>query len=182
MSRYIAFTFETTEQAAQARHTLRDLENRNELSLYDVVLLAMDDIGRVRRQHEPSGVMVIGALVGALMGLVLIFAFTPVGILVGAGAGAMLATFLFERRIDEEYIADVERELQPDTSALLLLISGGDVEALGLSLHPFHLRLYQSTLPPQLNVTLRRSMRGTDTPAPEFFGEPVRPTLSVPTH
>ncbi len=182
MSRYVAFTFGADEQAAKARLALRDLENRNELTLYDAVALAMDDIGRVRRQHDPSGVAVIGALVGALMGLVLIFAFTPVGILVGAGAGAMVATFLFERRIDEDFIADVERELQPGTSALLLLISSGDVEALGFSLRPFHLQVYQSSLPPELNAGLRRSVRGVDARAPERLIEPVGPRLSAPTH
>jgi uncharacterized membrane protein len=159
MNRYIAFTFGAAGQAAEARHVLRDMENRKELSLNDAVVLAQDDSGRTERRRDRSGVPVIGAIVGAMMGLLLAFAFPVVGIVVGAGAGALLATLLFDRRVEEDYITDLERDLRPGTSALLCLIRSGDVATLGYSLRSFHLRVYQSTLPPQLQATLRESAR-----------------------
>lgn len=158
MSRYVAFTFGTVEQAVQARLALRDLENRHELGLYDAIVLAKDEGGQMKRQRDRSGVGVIGAMVGAMMGLVLVFLLTPIAILVGAGAGALLAKLLFDQRIEEDYIADVEKDLRPGTSALLLLISSGDIVALGFTLRPFQLQMHQSTLPPQINATLRRSV------------------------
>lgn len=159
MSRYIAFTFGTAEQAGEARHVLRDMENRNELSLYDAIVLAKDDSGRTERQRGRSGVPVIGAMVGAMLGLLLVFVFTVFGVLLGAGLGALLATLLFDQRIEEDYIAGVERHLRPGTSAMLLLIGSGNVAALGSRLRHFQPRVYESTLPPQLHATLRWSMK-----------------------
>ncbi len=159
MSRYVAFTFGTIDKAAEARRALRNLEDRHELDLYDAVVLAKDAGGRVSRQREPSGVTVIGAMVGSLLGLLLVFLFTPVGILVGGGLGALIATLLFDQRIAQDDIVDAARDLRPGTSALLLLIAGGDVATLGFSLRPFDLRVYQTTLPPQVMATLRRSSR-----------------------
>ncbi len=158
MNRYVAFKFETARHAAEARLALRDLESRNELSLYDALVLAKDDGGQVTRHRDRRGVPIIGGMVGALMGMLLVFAFSIAGVLMGAVLGALLATLLFDRRIEEEYIADVEKDLQPGTSALLCLINSGDIEAVGYSLRPFHLRVYQSTLPPRIHGTLRRSL------------------------
>ncbi len=159
MNRYIAFTFGTAEQAAQARRVVRDLENHHQLSLYDGVVLAKDDKGRVSRHGDHSGAPVIGAMVGALMGLLLVFAFTIFGIIVGAALGALLAALLFSQHIEGDDIAGMERHLRPGTSALLLLVSSGDVAALGSSLRRFDPRGHESTLPPPLHATLRLSLR-----------------------
>ncbi len=159
MSRYIAFTFGTAEQALEARGVLRDLENRNELGLYDAIVLAKNDAGHTKRQRDRSGAPIIGAMAGAMVGLLLVFVFTPFGVLLGAGIGALLAALLFDQRIEEDYIAGVEKHLRPGTSALLLLVSSGDVAVLGSSLRPFHLRVYESSLPPQLHATLRWAIR-----------------------
>ncbi len=159
MNRYVAFTFDTAEQAPAARQVLRDLENRNQLCLYDALVLVKDDSGRVTRQRGSSGVPVIGAMVGAILGAVLVFAFPIVGIVGGAGVGALLAMLLFERRIEEDYIASAEKDLKSDRSALLLLISSGDIAELGSAMRLFRLRVYQSTLPHQLHATLRESMK-----------------------
>ncbi len=60
------------------------------------VILA--DADRVR-QRERARAMLLGALVGGLVGVPLIFMFTPISILFGLGAGALLATLHRDYRV-----------------------------------------------------------------------------------
>lgn len=159
MSLYVAFTFGSTQQAANARGVLRTLENRNQLGLYDAVVLTKDGEGSPKRRRDWSGAPIIGAMVGALAGLVLAPAFPILSVLLGAGVGGLLGVLLCDQRIEEAEIANVARRLRPGTSGLLLLISSGDIATLGLSLRPFDLHVCQSSLPPDLHATLRWSLR-----------------------
>ena len=141
MSRLVALTFDAPGEAGQARAALRDLERRGSLGLNDVAVVVKDAGGQVSVRHDAPSV-VAGAIVGGVMGLGLMFMFPIIGIFFGAGAGALISRLFAGRRLDADMVADVSTALEPGSSALLVLLRTGDVQALAAAAaHPSRPRL-----------------------------------------
>jgi uncharacterized membrane protein len=160
MSRLAVFTFDSAGAASQVRSALRDLEKRKELGLDDAMVLARDQAGSVSRRGNRSRAVLAGAIAGGVTGLLLTFMFPVIGILFGAGAGALLVRLLQNQRIDADEVTTVEAALRPGTSALLLLLRPGEVSAAMTSiLRGAHAQVYQTTLSPEMDASLRQSLQ-----------------------
>jgi uncharacterized membrane protein len=160
MSRLVVLVFDGVRAASQVREALRDLERRKELGLDDAMVLEKNQAGVVRRRHNRSRAMLVGVIAGGATGLLLTFMFPVIGILFGAGAGALLVRLLENPRIDADEIATVEAGLAPDTSALLLLLRPDEVSAAMTSiLRAAHAQVYQTTLSPEMEASLRQSLQ-----------------------
>ncbi len=157
MSRLVALTFDAPGEAGQARAALRDLERRGSLGLNDVAVVVKDAGGQVSVRHDAPSV-VAGAIVGGVMGLGLMFMFPIIGIFFGAGAGALISRLFAGRRLDADMVADVSTALEPGSSALLVLLRTGDVQALAAAARTHHAHVYQTTLPPALEDSLRQGL------------------------
>ena len=118
MSRLVVFTFDTVRDAGQARLALRELERRGSLVLDDALIVEREAAGRVRRRRDRSSAALIGAVVGGLMGVPLVFTFTPISILFGVGAGGAIGRLALASgpRVDEEFVDSAEGALRPGTS------------------------------------------------------------------
>jgi uncharacterized membrane protein len=87
-----------------------------------------------------------GAVVGALVGLVIL---NPVaGAAVGAGAGAAIRKAR-SAGIDEEFVSSVRAKVTPGTSALLVLSSDADPVAVGEVVRNSEAVLLQAELTPE---------------------------------
>lgn len=94
----------------------------------------------------------IGFVAGLLIG-------GPVGAaVVGAGLGNVLAR-LKDEGIDDDFVKKVGEGLRPDSSAIFLLGTAQDADALMAELKPFNPRLLQTTLGEEQEERLRQNIQ-----------------------
>jgi uncharacterized membrane protein len=60
--------------------------------------------------------------------------------------------------VDKKFIQDVTESLKPGTSALFILVSGGDITNVLAAIRPYQGTLYQTTLPTDLENELRSAL------------------------
>lgn len=77
----------------------------------------------------------------------------PVGGLIGSLTGG-----LRDKGIDNRFINEVAQRLQPDSSAILLLVKEGDTDQVLAELKPFKGRALHTTLPDALDKQLRDAL------------------------
>lgn len=126
MSTLVAIIFKHDEDGAEkALHKLRRLESEYLIDLEDAVIARRREDGKVKLTQSVN-LTSAGAWNGAFWGLLIGFLFTgPLGWLIvggiGAGFGA-LAGYSTDYGIDDDFIKDLSKELEPCCSALFILI------------------------------------------------------------
>jgi uncharacterized membrane protein len=158
MAHLIAMTFDGETAAANALKSLRQLEQSADLDLEDTAVLVKDSNGEIKSHNELSGATEKGLVAGGLVGAVLGFAFPVAGVLLGAGGGALVARFL-RTGIDPGFAKEVGAALQPGGSALVLIVRQGTPELVLSALRAYRGQVYQTTLPPELEQELRKSLQ-----------------------
>jgi uncharacterized membrane protein len=94
-----------------------------------VVLRRPDGTFALNREPFPAVAHIMGlTLVGLLVGLVTVMPLT--GAAVGAVMGGVNTAVAAAVRIDAEFVRDVERMMQPGTSALFVLDDQGDMDVI----------------------------------------------------
>ena len=159
MSRLVVFTFESSTDARQARSALKKLEKRGSLSMDDALVVVREAAGQIKRQRDLSTATLIGAIVGGLMGVPLVFMFTPVSILFGAAAGAAMGMLATGPRVDEEFVDSAAGALQPGNSALLVLLRRGDIAEMDAVLRGLPIIIRQATLTLDAGATPRQALK-----------------------
>ena len=125
MNTLIAIIFKHEEDGAEkALQKQRSLESEYLIDLEDAVIAHRREDGKVRLTQSVN-LTSAGAWNGAFWGLLIGFLFTgPMGWLVvggiGAGFGA-LAGYSTDYGIDDDFIKDLSKELEPCCSALFIL-------------------------------------------------------------
>jgi uncharacterized membrane protein len=156
MSDLIVVTFANVEDAKRLRADLRQLEREGVLGLNDAAIIAKDAEGKVHIHDELDKSVVMGALAGGLLGAVLSFVFPLVGLVIGAGGGALVGKSL-DMGVDKDFIGDVSNALTPGSSALFVVVSSGSEAAIA-AIRPYQGTLYQTTLPSDLEAQLRDAL------------------------
>lgn len=126
MSTLVAVIFKNDENgASNALTKLRKLEKEYLIDLEDAVIVRREKEGKIKLEQsiDMSGNFALrGALWGSLIGL--IFA-GPLGMMVagtaGAGFGALKGNYS-DFGIDDDFIKDLSKEVELDSSALFILI------------------------------------------------------------
>lgn len=161
MSELIVVTFDGEGTADHVLATVRGVEHGGGFGLDDTAVVAKSRSGAVRVKNEWSSGAETGAVAGGLLGAVVTFFFPPIGAAVGAGLGALVGS-RFETGVDQRFVEDVGAALQPDTSALFLIVKdGGDAAAVVAAFNPYKGKVYQTTLGPDFEDSLRRALAGT---------------------
>jgi uncharacterized membrane protein len=124
--------------------------------LDDAEVVVRDVDGEYHTKGQASRGTKIGAVGGGLLGLLIAGVFFPIagialGALAGAGIGAMAGT-----GIDKKFVEDVKEALKPGSSALFLVLREGNAAALVGALKPHEGTLFQTSLDPEAEETLRR--------------------------
>jgi uncharacterized membrane protein len=163
MPNVVVLTFQNMEEAGQVRESLRKLEKQGVLSLDDAAVVVKDKNGKVQVKGEMDRGVKVGMVGGGLLGLLLAGIFFPVGglilgVLAGAGVGASTGL-----GIDKKFVKQVQEDLKPGMSALFVYSRHADPNAVVAVLKPYSGHVYQSSLSPEDEATLRRILE--DQPA-----------------
>tara|TARA_R110001592_G_scaffold90135_1_gene265179 strand:- start:892 stop:1392 length:501 start_codon:yes stop_codon:yes gene_type:complete len=126
MSTLIAIVFKHDESGAEvALQKLRELENEYLVDLEDAVIARRLKNGEVKLTQSVNLVS-SGAWYGAVWGLIIGFLFTgPLGWIVVGGVGAgfgALAGYSNDYGIDDNFIKQLSKDLEPCCSALFILV------------------------------------------------------------
>lgn len=75
MSNIVVMTFDSVDEAAKVRQTLRDVQRGKHLNLDDAAVIAKDAAGNVQVQNEVDTGVKWGVLGGTILGPLLMFLF-----------------------------------------------------------------------------------------------------------
>lgn len=150
----IAILFDDDEEAMLALRGLREIERAGKVAFSDTAVIARDAQGRLHVRNELDSStetgMTVGAVVGALFG--------PLGLIAGLVGGAAIGSRT-GNGVDDDFVEEVERQLEPDKSALFLAIKEANADALVAALDPYHGRVIRSTLTPEAEEVLDLAMQ-----------------------
>ncbi len=159
MSDIVVITFDDPDEAGKVRESIRKTEKSGFVSLDDSAIVVKDAEGKVHVKNEVDRGVKIGALGGGFLGLFIGFLFLgPIGALViggliGGGIGS-----LAHLGIQHSFIKDVSDQLQPGTSALFIIVRDANPDVTVATLRQYEGTIIQTSLPPEAEEALRRSM------------------------
>jgi len=124
MTTLSVWKFDTATGAQDAVATLEGLAKQQLVTIHDAATVSWAEGAKKPKTRQLSNLTGAGALGGAFWGLLfgLIFFVPLLGAAVGAAAGA-LGGSLTDVGIDNDFIAQAKKDIQPGTSALFLLSS-----------------------------------------------------------
>jgi uncharacterized membrane protein len=122
MATFIAIQYDTAEKAEDVRKKLIKLQRDYLIELQDAVVAVKDENGKIRL-NQPVSLTAAGAVGGGFWGSLigLLFLNPLLGAAVGAGAGAISGA-LTDLGINDKFMKDLAKGLQPNTSVLFLLV------------------------------------------------------------
>jgi uncharacterized membrane protein len=157
MSDLVAITFEGAGDAAAALGSVRALEKDGHIGLEDTAIVTKDADGKVHVKNEMASGTETGAIVGGVLGAMLLVVF-PVGLIGGAIIGGLIGRAA-KPGIDGTFVKNVEDGLAPGGSALFLLTKGGDPGLLIASMRQHQGQVVQTTLDDEEEAALRDSLK-----------------------
>lgn len=157
MNQLIAVAFDHFDDARDAMKSLRDLEAQGRVRFEDTALIERDPDGTAHVKNEVSGTTETAAVIGALIGGVLTFAFPLAGIALGAALGAVVGASL-DRGVSDEFVNEVKTMLRPGRSALFLVVKEAEADALLAALRQFRGDVIQTTLPSETEDAIREAI------------------------
>ena len=156
MSNLVVLVFDDEQQAYDALATMRRLEHAGAVSLDDTAVISKDATGKIEVKNQVSNATKTGAVVGGVLGLLMTFMFPVAGLTIGALSGAGIGAVL-DKGVDRGFVKEVSQALEPGRSALFLLIGSAQPAVLD-ALKPYSGKVYQSTLPPDLEERLEKAL------------------------
>jgi uncharacterized membrane protein len=151
----VVIKYNTSDQAAKVRGTIRDLSNQGLVKLDDAAMVSRSEDGKLDIHNELDRGVKWGALIGGGVGLLLAGILFPVaGLVVGAAAGAAIGATT-DMGISKDYVKEVGEGLQPGESALFMIVREGNADAVLGALRQHQGVVLQTTLPPGMDANLR---------------------------
>ncbi len=124
----LAIVLDKPTRANEVLLALANLQGEGKVQMHDAVIVAKDAEGRSRTIETVDVTPAKGALAGSWWGLLAgLIVGGPVGIagiLGGAAAGALYGK-LVDRGLEDEWVKSMADWIDPDSSALLLLVESG---------------------------------------------------------
>jgi uncharacterized membrane protein len=123
MENILVAVFNSEAQAGEAWHVLESLAEANTIGLNAGAIVTKSAGGAITvsgaQRPMPEGALgatAVGTLIGMLGG--------PVGLAIGAATGLALGATadVFDLKLERDFLAEVERALEPDTSAVVAQI------------------------------------------------------------
>ena len=170
MSELVVIGFDTPHEADRVLTELARLRKEYLIDLEDAVVAIRDPDGQVRIKQSINLVGIgaaqgglSGALWGSLVGLLFLNPLIgfAVGGAIGAGSGALSGSMV-DYGIDDNLIKQIGQTLQPDTSALFLLIRKVQPEKVLQELSGFKGRVIRSSLSPEQEGKLQAALAKRD--------------------
>jgi uncharacterized membrane protein len=160
------------DRAATAAQDLANLPFAQSADLEDAVAVVTNRAGKPKLMQS-TNLTTLGALDGALIGLasgiVLTFAFpllaglAVAGVALGAGTiGALTGGVVghyTDIGIDDDFVRDVSKNLPPDSSALFVLVEGGNADKVLEELASCGGELLTTDLPDEWAAKMREALK-----------------------
>jgi uncharacterized membrane protein len=141
MADLIVMKFDSTHGALHALSAVQALEELRYAWIDDVAVVEKHKTGIVTI-HTPHGSPGTGAWFGGLIGLLLFWWFPPAwffgGWLAGLGIGALVGEAMAKAGLDKKMVDEIKSELEPGTSALLLIGAQGDADEMARAFALYH--------------------------------------------
>jgi uncharacterized membrane protein len=172
MSELIVVAFDDPHKADEVLNELRELQREYLIDLEDAVIAVRGADGKIHLKQSVNLVGMSaasgglwGALWGTLVGVLFLnplvgFAF---GTMVGAGTGA-LAGAVTDYGIDDDFVRKLAETLQPNNSAIFVLVRKMQPEKVLNELSRFRGRVLRTSLSPEQENRLQEALSGTSTP------------------
>ncbi len=168
MSELIALAFDDQYKADEVLLTLAKLEKEYLVDLDDACVVIRDDKGKVKLK-QAHDLVSAGAAGGSFWGLLLgiLFLHPLVGVLVGAAAGA-LSGATTDYGIDDNFMKDLGKTLEPGTSAIFMLIRKSTPDKVIPELQKFNGRILRTSLSKEDEEKLQEELKPKteEVPAP----------------
>jgi uncharacterized membrane protein len=158
MSSIIVLTFHNATDAGKVRQTIRDQQRAGHISIDDAAVIVKEADGKIRVDNEVDRGVKIGAVGGGILGALLSFLFPLAGIVVGAAGGALVGSTL-GMGVDQKFVKDVSESLQPNNSALFLIVRDANLDVTISALEPFEGTVYHTSLNPDVEQALRDALK-----------------------
>jgi uncharacterized membrane protein len=160
MSDLIVIAFDDQDKAQEISRELAKLQKEHLLELEDAVVVVKDSEGKLQL-HQAVNLTAAGAVGGGFWGLFigLLFGLPLVGALAGAAGGA-LSGRLGDYGIDDNFIKEVGATLQPDNSALFILLKKITLDKVLDQLSKFEGKILKTSLPKDLDAQLQAALAG----------------------
>lgn len=122
MSQLVVIAYDDVHKAEEVRLKLRKLMSEYLIDLEDAVVVIKDEKGKIKL-NQAVNLTTHGAVEGTFWGLLIgaIFLNPLLGAAVGASSGA-IAGALSDVGINDNFMKEVAQNLQPNTSALFVLV------------------------------------------------------------
>ena len=166
MSDLIVASFKGEDTADQVLNKLRELQKEHLIDLEDACVVVRHQNGKIRLKQAVNlistgalGGATWGGLFGSLVGLLFLnplLGFVT-GAAFGAGAGA-LSGALSDYGIDDDFIRKIGQNLEPESSALFILVRRVNVDKVLPELRPFNPTILHTSLTPQQEERLRKAL------------------------
>jgi uncharacterized membrane protein len=166
MSQLVAIAYQDVSRAEQVLATLSQLQSAYLIDLEDAVYVTKDASGKVQLHQpmNPTGTAAAGgAVMGGIFGFVLgLFVLMPiagaaVGAGIGAGAGALAGKFA-DYGIDDSFVKQLEANLQPNSSAILVLVSRVNPDKVVPEISKYGGTVLQTSLSTENDAKLRAAL------------------------
>lgn len=158
MGHLIVVSFRAPDEAGRALESLRSLQKAGQLRLDDTAVVVKDADGKVRVDDTVDRGVIAGAVGGGVLGLLVGFMFPIVGLAIGTAGGALVGK-LADMGIDKKFIDEVTGSLNPGSSALFAIVAGERPEAAIAAFEPFEGTLRHTSLPTNLEESLRHALK-----------------------
>jgi uncharacterized membrane protein len=157
MNQLIVIAFDHFADARSAMKGLRALEHQGRIRFEDTAIVERDPDGTAHVTNEVSGTTETAAVAGAIIGGLLMFAFPPAGIVIGAALGAAVGASL-GTGVSGDFVTDVKTTLRPGRSALFLVVKKSDADSLMAVLRTYQGDVIQTTFDTDGEEALRQAL------------------------
>lgn len=174
MSELVVIGFEDPQEADRALNELSRMQTEHLVDLEDAVVAIRGQDGKLRLKQSVDLIGVgaasggiWGAMWGSLVGLLFLNPLLGLatGAALGAGAGA-LSGKLADYGINDDFIRSIGETLQPNTSALFILLRKAQPEKVLSEISQFRGRVIRSSLSPEQESRLQAALSGPQVSMP----------------
>lgn len=158
MSTLVVVEYSDEYRAAEVLASLRRLNRDYLIDLEDACYVTKDSRGKIKL-HQNTTLTGAGAAWGGMWGMLIgLLFFVPfLGLALGAGLGAISGK-LADYGIDDNFARQVAQDMQPNTSAIFMLVRKSTPEKVVPELAQFGGKILQTSLPPETEAKLQDAM------------------------
>ena len=162
MSYLVVIKYDDAAEAAEVRKAIKQLSDQGLIKLEDAAMVSRGDDGKLNVHNELDKGVKWGAAIGGGLGLLIAGIMFPVaGIIIGAAIGAGIGAST-DHGIEKKFVKEVGESLENGQSALFVVIEEGNANAVMSSLGQFKGHVYQTSLPSDVEASLRARVEGED--------------------